>query len=115
MVNDINLFFPDVRVYCGQDLTSETIAKQMLDNPSIIFEVLSPTTLRNDQGNKLDEYRTIAPLETIVCVDPEKELTRVVQRLGPTSWRDDLFAQLHDVALPSIGVTIPHNEIFTRD
>jgi Uma2 family endonuclease len=115
VVNDNNLRYPDVAVYCDREWTDETLAAQKFENPNVIFEVLSPSTHPNDRGTKLDEYRTIPSLQTIVLVDPMKELTRVIQRIGPTSWRDDLFAQPHDVELPSLDVTIPHDEIFARD
>lgn len=70
---------------------------------------------RADQNAKLELYRGLTSLDTVVFVDPEDELVRVVQRLGPTSWRDDLFVAPHDVALPRLGVTVPHDEIFARD
>lgn len=107
--------YPDVAVYCGRVWTDKLLAERKLSDPSILFEILSPTTDRNDQGAKLDAYRAIASLDTVVLVDPIKQLTRVVQRLGPTSWRDDLFAQPHDIELPSIKLVLPHTEIFARD
>jgi len=72
-------------------------------------------TEANDVGKKLDEYRRLESIDTIVFVNPVDELMRVVQRLGPTSWRDDLFAQPQDVALSALGITLPHAEIFARD
>ncbi|MFM9976715.1 MAG: Uma2 family endonuclease [Sphingomonadaceae bacterium] len=115
MVNQTNLRYPDIAVYCRSEWSDSELLERKLGDPSVIFEILSPSTDRNDQGAKLDEFRTIESLQTVVFVDPIKELTRVVQRIGPTSWRDDLFAQPHDVELPSLGVTIPHAEIFARD
>ena len=89
--------------------------QRAFDDPVVIVEVLSPSTSRIDENDKLASYRTLPSVDTIVFVDPERELSRVVQRLGPTSWRDDLFAQPHDVDLPSLNVTLPHDEIFARD
>jgi hypothetical protein len=63
----------------------------------------------------LAQYRALPSVDTIVFVDPQNETSRVVQRLGPASWRDDLFAQPHDVDLPALGLSIPHHEIFARD
>ena len=114
-VTDTDLRYPDVSVFCGNPATPEREKQRVFGDPTIIFEVLSGSTARIDQGSKLVEYRELASIDTIVFADPENELTRVVQRLGPTTWRDDMFAQPHDVALPSIGLTIPHTEIFARD
>ncbi len=77
--------------------------------------MLSASTVRIDEGDKLARYRALPSVDTIVFVDPQNETTRIVERLGPTSWRDDLFAQPHDLELPAIGLTIPHTEIFARD
>lgn len=112
---DTNLRYPDVSVFCGDAGRSELDMELVANDPVVIFEVLSASTTRHDQGEKLEQYRAIGSLETIVFVDPQNEVTRVIQRLGPTSWRDDLFAAPHDVALPRLDVTIPHGEIFARD
>lgn len=112
---DTNLRYPDVSVFCGNAGRPELDMELVSDDPVVIFEVLSASTTRHDQGEKLEQYRSIASLDTIVFVDPQNEVTRVIQRLGPASWRDDLFAAPHDVELPKLGVTIPHAEIFARD
>lgn len=114
-VSDTDLRYPDVSVFCGDPATRERERERVLLNPLIIFEVLSPSTANEDQGAKLAEYRALPSVDTVVFVDPDSELSRVVQRLGPTSWRDDLFAQPHDIDLPSLGLSLLHAEIFARD
>ncbi|MGP7796659.1 Uma2 family endonuclease [Sphingomonas sp. CLY1604] len=114
-VDDTNLRYPDVTVFCGNPAAPEREMERAYPDPVVIVEVLSPSTSANDEGDKLRLYRALPSVDTIVFVDPQAETSRVVQRLGPTAWRDDLFAQPHDVALPAIGVTIPHAEIFARD
>lgn len=114
-IGDLDVRYPDVSVYCGNPATPEAEQRRIFDNPTILFEVLSPSTARKDENEKLGDYRKLDSLDTIVFVDPVNELARVVQRLGPTSWRDDLFAQPHDVELPSVGLVLPHVEIFSRD
>lgn len=114
-VDEGNVRYPDVSVYCGDPATPERERQKLFTDPRVIFEVLSPSTAKEDQGSKTDEYRAVASLDTIVFVDVDSEVTRVVQRLGPTSWRDDLFAQPHDIELPSLGLVVPHAEIFARD
>ncbi len=114
-ISDIDARYPDITVYCGDPASRESERRPLFDEPVVIFEVLSPSTSKADQNEKLSEYREIASLDTIAFVDPVNELTRVIQRLGVSSWRDDLFAQPHDVELPSLGLTLPHAEMFARD
>lgn len=114
-VGDVDARYPDVSVYCGNPASIEREKLRIFSDPVVVIEVLSPSTTKEDEGSKLDEYRQITSLDTIAFVDPDNELVRVVQRLGPTSWRDDLFAQPHDLDLPALSLTIPHAEIFARD
>lgn len=115
-INDTELRYPDVSVFCGDPASRDReAAERAYGDPVVVIEVLSPSTARNDEGDKLKAYRSIASVDTVVFVDPDSELSRVVQRIGPTTWRDDLFAQPHDVELPALGITIPHADIFARD
>ncbi|SEK53715.1 Endonuclease, Uma2 family (restriction endonuclease fold) [Sphingomonas palmae] len=115
-VDDVNCRYPDVSIYCGDPASREREqAERIYSDPVVLFEVLSPSTSKIDRVDKLEQYRSIASVDTIIFVDPERELSRVIQRLGPTSWRDDLFAQPHDIDLPALNLSIPHDEIFARD
>jgi Uma2 family endonuclease len=115
-ISDTNLRYPDVSVYCDHPTAEEkNTSKITLGSSNVRAESLSSDTSGVDQGTKLEEYRGLAAVDTIVFVDPENELARVFQRLGPTAWRDDMFAQPHDVELPALGIVLSHTEIFARD
>lgn len=115
-VDDVYCRYPDVSLYCGNPASREREkAERIYSDPVVLFEVSPPSTANVDRVEKLEQYRSITSVDTIVFVDPEGELSRVVQRLGPTSWRDDLFAQPHDIDLPALALSIPHDEIFARD
>ncbi len=105
---------PDVSVVCGDSAQAED-GRVHFDHAAAIFEIVSPSTVEYDQTVKLREYQQIDAVQTIVLLDPESERVRIVQRLGPQSWRDDTLPGAADVALPSLGVTIPHGEIFSRE
>ena len=62
---------------------------------------------------KKDEYRTIASVDTIVFVDPEAETVTTSQRHGD-DWTDTPFLPT-DTVLPSLGLTVPHAEMFACD
>ena len=106
--------YPDVSVDCRAAGETPDDAKT-LTNPKVAIEILSPTTRRQDQGVKLDEYRSVPTIDTIALVDPERERIRVLQRTGPSSWSDVTSTEPSDLILPSIGLTVPHAEIFARD
>ena len=114
-IDETNIRYPDVSVFCGSPMAFGKPAVLSLPDPRVVFEVLSPTTSSFDQGTKLEEYRQLSSIDTVVFIDPVNELTRLFQRLGPSSWRDDMFAQPHDAVLPILGITLLHAEIFARD
>lgn len=114
-VSETDVRYPDVSVYCGNPASPEREEERVFTDPVVIFEVLSESTVKVDEGEKLSQYRDLPSVDTIIFVDPQNELSRVIQRLGPTAWRDDLFAQPHDVALPALDLVIPHADIFARD
>lgn len=112
--DDRSIRYPDVSVFCGRD-GSEDDDKKAFDDPRVVFEVLSAGTARTDLRVKLDEYKALASVDTIVFVDIATERLRIVQRTGPNGWSDDTYDVETDVRLPSLNLTIPHAEIFARD
>ncbi len=104
-----NIFYPDVFVTCDKtDLQTDMI----FTAPTVIVEVLSPSTQAYDRGLKFSAYRQIASLKEYLLVDPD---TRVVElyRRG----LDALFT-LHDYTgqssceLASIGCVLATADIF---
>jgi len=104
-----DLFYPDVFVTCDpQDLRTEQIFRA----PTVIVEVLSPSTQAYDRGLKFTLYRGLPSLREYALVDPD---TREVQlfRRG-----DDGLFTLHDlsgapqVQFASIGCTVSAEDLF---
>lgn len=110
---DQSLRYPDVSVDCGTP--DDRGADDILRAPRVLVEVLSPSTRADDHGVKLDEYRSIGTVDTIALVDPDSERLRVLQRTGPQAWSDVTFSSPAPLDLPTLGVSVPHDEIFARD
>lgn len=111
---DLSIRYPDVSVYCGRNSPDDERAKAFND-PCVIFEVLSAGTARTDLRIKREEYEQLASVDTIVFVDIATERLRVVQRTGPHGWSDLGHDDPVDVALPSLALTLTHDDIFRRD
>jgi Uma2 family endonuclease len=86
-------------------------SKQLLGDPQVVFEVLSPSTASYDQKVKLGEYRELAGVREIVLVDPLTERIRLVRRTPAGGWTDDWLEDRGDLHLPSLDVTVPSDEI----
>ena len=106
---DNALFYPDVFVTCDPaDLRTE----QVFTAPTVVVEVLSPSTQAYDRGQKFTWYRGLASLREYLLVDPDTRELQLFRRGA-----DGLFT-LHDltgmpqVDLTSIGCSLPAEEIF---
>lgn len=114
-VSDTEVRYPDVSIYCDPGPREAYSEAKALTNPTVVIEVLSPSTTRLDQGTKLEEYQRIATVNTIAFVDPVNKMCRTVERQSPIGWLDTVFSGRDGITLPALGITIPHSEIFARD
>ncbi|WP_129633491.1 Uma2 family endonuclease [Candidatus Oscillochloris fontis] len=62
--------YPDVTIICGQPQFVEA-ARLTLTNPSVIIEVLSPSTERYDRGMKFRHYRAIPSLQDYILISQD--------------------------------------------
>jgi Uma2 family endonuclease len=62
--------YPDLSVVCGDPEYLNNDELNLL-NPTVIFEVLSPSTQSYDKGEKFSLYRDIPTLKEYVLVDPD--------------------------------------------
>lgn len=113
-INDIDIRYPDISIYCDQPPRDDLTEARKLANPTVIIEVLSPSTTTLDQGTKLEEYRRLPSVRTVAFVDPVNEMCRTIERM-PEGWLDYIFSGTRGIEIPSLGLTIPHAEIFAHD
>lgn len=104
--------YPDVTIVCGtvqlQDTRQDTIT-----NPTVLVEVLSPTTEANDRGEKFAHYRTLPSLREYILISQDRILVERFVRQGD----DWLLTALNDpnvtLHLTSIDCAIPLSNIYT--
>ena len=106
--------YPDVVVFCEDDARFEDEEEDVLTNPVVVFEVLSPSTRARDRGVKFDLYRSIPSLRHYVLVEPERREIDHYARQGADAW---LLTTLRDDAVLRLdppGVELPLDEIYRR-
>ena len=106
--------YPDVSVVCGKPLLADD-QQDVLLNPVIIVEVLSPSTEQYDRGMKFQLYRTIESLREYILVDQDKVLIEQYIRQDASTWtlRDQPTLQ-DELKMDSIGVSLPLRLIYDR-
>lgn len=95
-------YYPDVFVTCEPADDDSHIVR----HPKLIIEVLSPSTSRNDRGEKLSNYKRIPSVEEIVYIEQDWPEIFIVRRSD--RWKKHIYSQLDSlVHLESIGLAIP--------
>lgn len=107
--------YPDAIIVCGErDL--EDKHRDTLLNPTVLFEVLPPSTETYDRGAKFDHYRAIPSLQEYVLIAPDQLRIEHYQRDDNADrWT---FLAHHEPAailrLKTGDVSIPLNQIYAN-
>ncbi|TMI69054.1 MAG: Uma2 family endonuclease [Bacteroidetes bacterium] len=106
--------YPDISVVCG-DLQLSPEDEDSFVKPTILIEILSPSTRSYDQGEKFRLYRDIQALKEYVIVDTEIIRIAVCRINEKGHWELEEYKLLTDqLVLASVDVVIPVSEIYER-
>ena len=78
--------YPDLSVVCGEPVFHND-KRDVLINPKVIFEVLSPSTERFDRGTKFLRYQTIDSFTDYVLIAQDEPRVEHFIRQEDGSWR----------------------------
>jgi len=99
---------------CGQPRFDDE-QKDTLLNPTVIIEVLSPSTEAYDRGDKFGHYRKLASLAEYVLISQDKPHVEHYVRQPDNQWLLSEASSLQDsVQLPSINCTLVLAEIYEK-
>jgi Uma2 family endonuclease len=101
--------YPDAVVTCSPFNNRD----RLVPNPVLVFEVVSPTSVRTDRVVKLREYQAVPSIRRYIIVEPDAAAVTVLWRESP----DDLFktiglTQGDILSLPEIDIEIPIEAIY---
>jgi len=104
---------PDVSVVCGDLIIEESQGIEMVVNPLLICEVLSPSTADYDREEKFLVYRAIESFQEHLLVERVRpHVTRYVRQPDGQWLRADIIGLESAVRLESLGVELPLSEIY---
>jgi Uma2 family endonuclease len=102
--------YPDVTIVCGPpSLDGES---DVLLNPSVVIEVLSPSTAAFDRGDKFAAYRTIVGLDEVVFVSQHERRVETYTRQPDDSWLMRESRANGALALRSVSVPLSLDLIY---
>lgn len=105
--------YPDITIVCGEIETTDDHF-DTVTNPSVIIEILSPTTKDYDRGTKFTLYRDIPSLKEYILIDSEMVRVEKFELNSNQSWN---FTEYKDVgqsfAINAIGEHLKLTEIYS--
>ena len=106
--------YPDVVVVCGEpqyvDEESDT-----LTNPTLIIEVLSPSTEAYDRGRKFEHYRSLPSLREYLLVETDRVHVDLYTRQDRGQWLLTAAGRAEDtIELSSIDCKLTLAEIYEK-
>ena len=106
--------YPDASVCCGKPQLLDG-QKDTLLNPTLIVEVLSPSTEAYDRGRKFEHYRSIEAFTSYLLVSSDRVHVDLFTRQADGRWLLASYDRLEDaIDLQSIGCSLALADLYER-
>ncbi|QTA91914.1 Uma2 family endonuclease [Desulfonema magnum] len=110
-ITEHNVFvYPDVMVVCGEIEFSED-RTDIIKNPVLIIEVLSPGTEGFDRGNKFAYYRSLPSFQEYVLVAQHKPMVEIYHKQEENKW----LYSVSKTPEESVFLQTIQHELFLKD
>ena len=103
------ILYPDVLVTCDKHYKADELA---VTAPTLVVEVLSPSTEAYDRGKKFALYRKLPSLREYVLIDVEARQAEIFRPQQDGSWNFVETSGDGVLALDSIGCELPLEWVF---
>lgn len=108
-VADDLVYYPDVLVACDKPPRDPYYRT----HPVLVVEVLSPSTQRIDQGEKLNAYRNVPSIRDYLIVAQDQMRVDLHQRQDDGDWKHLIFTEPDEaVEFVSIGLSLQVSDIY---
>ena len=100
--------YPEAVVTCSEIAGRD----RLVPNPVIVFEVVSPSSVRTDQVIKLREYYAVPSVKRYVVVEQDGAALTVHARQQDEPWTTTPLVAGDVLALPEIGIELPVDALY---
>lgn len=84
-ISESKYTYPDLTVICGEAHFKDS-ARLSIVNPTIIIEILSPSSEAYDRGDKFENYRKLASLQHYILISQDKPRIEGFMRQDSGLW-----------------------------
>lgn len=105
-------FYPDATIICG-DIEYSDGEKDTVKNPSVIFEILSPSKEEYDTGKKLFFYMQIESLQQYIMINSTSLFVRSGKKQSDGAWRFQELEKAHEkLPIEPVGFELNLKDIY---
>lgn len=105
--------YPDVTALCGEAIYENFFGLKVLINPSLIVEILSPSTRGFDIGDKFTYYKSIESFTEYLLIDQDKPHVVLYTKQTADAWLHREYNALNETFyLSSLDCEISVAEIY---
>lgn len=104
--------YPDISIICGEIIPSQIDADTAVQ-PTVIIEILSPSTRNYDQGIKFKLYREIPTLKEFITIDSESIGIEAYRINSQGNWELKDHRSIDEtLTIPTVGLSLSLKEIY---
>lgn len=103
--------YADATVVCGE-LERDPESPTHITNPTVVFEVLSPSSEEYDRGDKRQHYQRLESLKAYVLVAQDRRRVELFARQPDGSWSHGVHGPGQRLELAAIGCTLDVDELY---
>lgn len=104
--------YPDISIIC-RDIIKSNEDDDNVTQPTVLFEILSPSTRNYDRGDKFKLYRDIPTLKEYILIDSETISVEVFRINTIGHWELEEYKLLSEtLRISSMEMSIPLAEIY---
>lgn len=107
-----NYLYPDASIVCDKPVMEDDVF-DTLTNPSVIFEILSPSTKGSDKRRKFFFYMQIPSLKEYIMIDSERRYIIAGRKQADDSWKfEELVDTAYALLIETIHLSVPLTELY---
>lgn len=104
--------YPDISIICGEIIPSKMDADTAIQ-PTVLIEILSPSTRNYDEGIKFRLYREIPTLKEFITIDTESIRIESYRINGQGNWELKDYRSIDEtLSVPTVSVSLALKEIY---
>lgn len=103
--------YPDISIYCGE--LNDDLEDDNAINPTVLIEILSPSTRDYDRGGKFKLYREIPAIKEYILVDTESILVEVFRKNQSGHWElEEYKSPEQTLQFTSLSIAVALKDIY---